>query len=110
MKKLFLLLIAFSQFTNTYASHLMGGEITWECIKSGPKYGHYVFQLKIYRDCQGIMLQGGPTLYLNTHNISSISSIAVHEYSVKDLSPNCNTLNGPNTQFSCGGSNIGIQW
>ena len=42
MKKLFLLLIALSQLTNTYASHLMGGEITWECIKSGPKYGHYV--------------------------------------------------------------------
>ena len=33
----------------------MGGEITWECIKTGPNTGYYIFT-KIYRDCQGVPL------------------------------------------------------
>ena len=32
----------------------MGGEITWQCLKSGPNVGQYVFTLKVYRDCNGI--------------------------------------------------------
>ena len=32
------------------ASHLMGGEITWECLSTGK----YVFHMIVYRDCAGI--------------------------------------------------------
>ena len=104
MRKLLLAVLVLFYSNYTQATHLMGGEITWECIKSGPKSGQYVFQLKVYRDCQGVGLQGGPTLFLNTHNIPSISSIAVHEFSITDLSPDCDDA-GPNNPFSCGGSN-----
>ena len=34
----------------------MGGEITWKCIKSGNKSGFYVFEVKVYRDCQGVAI------------------------------------------------------
>ena len=106
MKKILLILLVLFISNQTKATHLMGGEITWECIKTGPSAGLYVFQLKVYRDCQGVGLQGGPILYLTTHNIPSISRIALNEISVTDLSPSCNTVNAPNTQFSCNGSNV----
>ena len=38
---------------NVNASHFLGGEITWECIQSGPDIGKYIFQMKVYRDCSG---------------------------------------------------------
>ncbi|MAZ93207.1 MAG: hypothetical protein CMF58_02210 [Lentimicrobiaceae bacterium] len=106
MKKLLLVLFVLLLVSEIKATHLMGGEITWECIKTGPKSGQYVFQLKVYRDCQGIPLQGGGFLYITTHNVPSVPSILLNEVSVTDLSPNCNTTNGTNTQFSCGGINI----
>ena len=83
----------------------MGGEITWECLKSGPNSGSYVFTLKVYRDCQGVPIN---TLNsLTVHNVPGLTSIPLNYASVSDLSPQCNTINGINSQFSCGGNNIG---
>ena len=44
MKKLLFLLILLSVFVNANATHIMGGEITWECIKdpSDPNVGKYI--------------------------------------------------------------------
>ena len=56
MKKilLFLALLAVSS-QSLYASHIKGGEITWDCIKAGqPNAGKYIFYLRLYRDCKGI--------------------------------------------------------
>ena len=107
MKKLLLVVLILFFVNDTRATHLMGGEITWECIKSGNKAGQYVFQLKAYRDCQGIALPED-SIFLATHNIASISSITLYNFSVTDLSPNCDTLNGSNSEFSCGPSNLGF--
>ena len=54
MKRILLLLLLFFSSYNIQASHLMGGEITWKCIKSGPNAGSYVFEVTVYRDCRGI--------------------------------------------------------
>ena len=105
MKKLLLVLFVFFFVIESKSTHLMGGEITWECIKTGSKSGQYVFQMKLYRDCQGVAL-GGLTEYLTVHN-STISSITLNRVSVTDLSPNCDTINGPNSEFTCGTSNTG---
>lgn len=83
----------------------MGGEITWECLKSGPNSGSYVFTLKVYRDCQGISINTFNSL--TVHNVPGLTSIPLNYASVSDLSPQCNTINGINSQFSCGGNNIG---
>ena len=103
MKKIILLLALFFVTNQSNATHLMGGEITWDCIKTGPNAGFYVFTVKAYRDCQGIGLGG---LSLTTYNIPSISSISLNQISVNDLSPSCNTINGPNQQFSCSGLGV----
>jgi len=34
----------------TNATHLMGGEITWKCIKYGSNSEMYIFQVKVCRD------------------------------------------------------------
>ena len=106
MKKLILVLVllAFS-FNTVKASHLMGGEITWECIKSGNKKGAYVFSVKVYRDCQGVAIS--TSMSLDAHNVPGISTIPLSYIGANDISPSCNTVNGPNTQFSCGGINTG---
>ena len=54
MKKILIFLFILGISFQVKASHLMGGEITWECLKSGPNVGQYIFTLKIYRDCSGI--------------------------------------------------------
>ena len=62
------------------ASHLLGGEITWECKANG----QYEFTLKLYRDCTGIPLT--PT----TETISGPNgAISVTKVQINDLSPTC---------------------
>ena len=48
MKKIVFLLFIFVASINVKATHLMGGEITWECIKIGPDAGKYIFNVKVY--------------------------------------------------------------
>ena len=107
MKRILLLLSLLITFSNVEATHLMGGEITWSCIKSGPKTGWYVFEVKVYRDCQGIPIS--TTTNLMTHNIPGYSIIPLTWDSLNsgDISPTCNTINGPNNPFSCNTLNSG---
>ena len=106
MKKFLLFTISLIFSFNTNATHLMGGEITWECIKSGPNTGYYIFNVKIYRDCQGVPLADVNNKSLTVHNHPLINSISLNYLGSNDMSPTCN-INGPNVPFSCGGSNIG---
>jgi hypothetical protein len=84
----------------------MGGEITWKCIKSGPSVGKYVFQVKVYRDCQGIPI--ATTMNLDVHNVPGLSTLPLIWYAANDLSPSCDTIDGSNSPFSCNGTNIGF--
>ncbi len=90
-----LLLLAFL-LTTTFAkaSHLMGGEITWTCLSNG----QYLFHMKVYRDCNGIIFS--PTgVFLDVNNVTGISTINMNLVSQADLSPRCDSLSGP--QISC---------
>ena len=100
MKKvLFLLLLFTLSFTQIKASHLMGGEITWECVKSGSTQGMYIFTMKVYRDCNGVNLSA---LSINlTTNHPIISSIQLDWISNTDISPACDPTNSGNPQMDC---------
>src|SRR5690606_22012129 len=37
------------QTKQTKASHMVGGEITWECLPNG----QYIFKMEVYRECTG---------------------------------------------------------
>ena len=106
MKRIIILLFISCGFVfNSNATHLMGGEITWKCIKSGPDLGKYIFQVKIYRDCQGVALANVNNKSLVVHNNVTISSIPLTYMGSTDISPYCNDIDGPNSPFSCNGAN-----
>ena len=105
MKKLLAILLMLFAFTNnSNATHLMGGEITWECIKTGPDAGFYIFTVKVYRDCQGVSID--TNMFLTVHNVPSLTTISLTYIGANDLSPTCDTINGPNAAFSCGSANV----
>ncbi|MEQ8323626.1 MAG: hypothetical protein RH916_03005, partial [Vicingaceae bacterium] len=104
MKKLIVLLAVLLSFTvnETKASHLLGGEITWECIKSGTNTGKMIFTIKIYCACYS-GAAGCPTsasvinpLFATYGGTSTITCSRIIK---EDLSPECydNTK-----ELSCG--------
>ncbi len=99
-KALFLLLLFVVSFTETKASHLEGGEITWECIKSGGTAGMYIFRMKVYRDCNGISVSTG-SQYIQVHNHTTITQIQVDFVGQYDMSPLCDPTNSGNSQMDC---------
>lgn len=80
------------------ATHLMGGEITWDCLAGG----QYRFTLRLYRDCNGIPGPGNATL--RVHNQPSVSMIPLTLVSQVDISPQCN---GSGPTITCAGGGAG---
>jgi gliding motility-associated-like protein len=74
----------------TRASHLMGGEVTWTCIKSGPNIGRFQFTVKLYRDCNGI---DAPTS-IDLSSNSPVGNINCPRVSLTDISPVAYLANG----------------
>ena len=70
------------------ATHIMGGEITWECQANG----QYVFTLKVYRDCNGTNFNVNNHA-LEVHNYPVVGNfsfrIPVNFFSVTDITPAC---------------------
>lgn len=85
----------------TKASHLMGGEITWNCVGGG----QYVFTLKLYRDCNGITTAGVASL--NVFNHPTVTTIPLSLISQTDISPSCNA-GGPT--ISCAAAEAQPGW
>lgn len=66
----------------TKASHLMGGEITWECSN-----GNYIFTLKIYRDCSPVSAAfTTATQTINVVGHPAINTMNATFYALSDLS------------------------
>jgi hypothetical protein len=83
------------------ASHVMGGEITWEC-----QGGNYVFQLTFYRDCNGAEVNTvSENLRVWYH--PTITSITLGFVSRTDISPTCSPVAGSPVPLDCGIGNGG---
>ncbi len=81
--QLILLLLGGCIFSiQVYATHGMGGEITWRCQPNGA----YVFTMKFYRDCNGIPGPTNPPPTLTT-NVPGVTSIPLMFISLTDISP-----------------------
>jgi len=73
-----------------WASHIMGGELTWECQSNG----QLVFTMKLYRDCNGVTgaLFNAQTITSN----SPLGNFLVYFSDTNDISPVCaNTPSEP---------------
>ncbi|MEQ8910587.1 MAG: PKD domain-containing protein, partial [Vicingaceae bacterium] len=98
MSKLLRLLTIFAFFltmlpSQVFATHIMGGEITWECLADG----RYIFRFSVYRDCSGTALDPrGPLTLFNYPNVGSSTLLIAgqNEYNNnplidRDISPEC---------------------
>jgi gliding motility-associated-like protein len=92
MKRLLAVLVLTFISFGSFASHMMGGEITWRC--SG---NNYVFYLKVYRDCRGVGFTN-TTQQITVTGHPTISSINCAPYTLTDLS-------APNCGYSCADAN-----
>lgn len=85
-----ILIIIQAFLTNVFASHYMGGEITWECIPSGnPDAGKFIFTLVTYRECGGITF--GATQTINSNSPAGNITVGLEAGYPKDISPVCNS-------------------
>ncbi|MBK9400957.1 MAG: T9SS type A sorting domain-containing protein [Bacteroidetes bacterium] len=62
-----------------FGNHLTGGEITWKCNGNGA----FIFQVKLYRDCNNV--QGPNSITLNSN--SQVASFQCSLISQNDISP-----------------------
>lgn len=102
MKKLTYLLLGFIFLTfsnKTYASHILGGEVSFECVGSG----NYVFTVIVYRDCSGISF---PQTSVALNNDAGLGTITCNLISNIEITPICVPSFGQ-TQLNCASSNIG---
>lgn len=100
-RKLYIMvLLLFLTSVSTKASHLFGGEITWQCIQTGPDAGKFQFTIKAYRDCQGITFS--PPSSLQVFGNPGLTSIPINSALtvINDLSP-------PNCGFTCASPSAG---
>jgi hypothetical protein len=90
-------------FNLSFASHVMGGEITWKCGGNGG----YLFELVFYRDCNGAEINV-LSENLRVWNHPSVTNITVNYISRTDISPSCTQVSGGPQPLDCGtGSNGG---
>ncbi|HLG02865.1 MAG TPA: hypothetical protein VI731_04680, partial [Bacteroidia bacterium] len=96
----FILIMSF--VTPCAGSHLMGGEITWQCQGSG----EFIFKMKLYRDCNGA--NGPAVATLDVFNNPLLTQIPLTLFSQTDISPQCNASTGPN--ISCANAQSQPNW
>ncbi|MEZ4939081.1 MAG: hypothetical protein R2799_15945, partial [Crocinitomicaceae bacterium] len=86
----------------SFGSHYMGGEITWECQGNG----QYIFQLVIYRDCNGQDITD-PLQIIEVWDHPTVTEIQCFFAYSEDLSPPCTQVSGGPIQLECGTGSSG---
>jgi len=97
MKKLAFVLLFLIATKLSFASHVMGGEITWQCTGGNT----YQFQLVFYRDCNGAEVNViSETIRVWNH--PTLSEITLQFISRSDISPLCSEVAGSPPMLDCG--------
>lgn len=102
MKKIALLLFVSLFYTHIFASHLLGGDLTYECL--GPN--QYRVFLKVYRDCNGIDVDNSYTVTYSSATCGTSGSITVNKQTSGVLPLLC-----PSAPSACngGGGPYGVE-
>ncbi|MFT4800263.1 MAG: hypothetical protein ACI93N_000021 [Flavobacteriaceae bacterium] len=104
-KLIILLLSLLFLSSGAKATHIMGGEITWQCLTSGASQGDYIFTMKIYRDCNGIALTNNAQI--SVWGSTTINNFNLNLISNTDISPNGNAANSGTACLDCAAGNAG---
>lgn len=87
-------LLVLAEGRQAVATHIIGGEITWECLGNG----QYIFYLRLYRDCSQTTQM--TILPINVYNHPSITQIPITLQSQQDITE-------PGCGVSCEGAQMG---
>lgn len=79
----------------------MGGEITWVCQGTGD----YIFQLKVYRDCNGSLASATQPIVVWNH--PTVDTVYTALISQTDISPTCTPVGGSPLPVTCAGGGSG---
>ncbi|HEY1045624.1 MAG TPA: hypothetical protein VGF79_04240, partial [Bacteroidia bacterium] len=90
MKRLFPLLIICFCWLEAGATHMMGGDIAYECISPGK----YKLVIKIYRDCRGIPFNN-PSIAVFCADGSNSVNVNYTRTAINDITEVCPTDPGP---------------
>ena len=110
MKRTILLLLISILSLNLSATHIMGGEITWVCIKDplDPDVGKYIFKMKVYRDCDGTTLSTfSQTIEVWDGGANPISNITLNWEETNDISPSGDAVNSGYACLDCNTNPVG---
>jgi gliding motility-associated-like protein len=83
-----------------FASHGMGGEITWTCLPGG----QFKFKMKFYRDCNGIP---GPASVTLSTTVPGVPNIPLPLIQQNDISPDGIKSDGITTCANCNQGGFG---
>ena len=105
MKRLLLTLLFLMSFLGVRASHMMGGDIIYECLSPGK----FKFTIKVYRDCRGIPFNS-PTITVfcaDGGGVQNSVSVNYVRTAINDITPKCPTDPSPcNPQNQMSGEGI----
>lgn len=82
--RILLVLALFLGYNEAFASHMMGGDIAYECISPGK----YKLVIKIYRDCRGIPFNS-PDIKVFCKDGSNQTSVNYTRTAINDITPTC---------------------
>ena len=104
MKRILLLLTLLFSFLQTQATHMMGADMSYQCLGNGK----YKIIAKVYRDCRGIAFNN-PTFgaFAGTNGSNQCGSVTLSGLSrtgIRDVTTRCSSSSNPcnpsNTSFS----------
>lgn len=101
--KIILLGLALSFSVNISATHLLGGEISWECAQNGD----YIFTLKLYKECGTPSIGLGSTQIINGPTGNIFVSQLQGGNGLMEISPICTSPNSTHIT-SCATSVSGV--
>lgn len=87
---------------NLRASHILGGELSWSCQGNGS----YVFDLIVYRDCNGFDVSNSNET-IQVWNHMTVNEINMNFISRSDMSPLCLQVPSGPPPFNCGTGSAG---
>jgi hypothetical protein len=82
MKKLLILILAVGISTASYATHLMGGQISAAYLNSDTTGSHYFLDLEVYRDTIGISMSLSQTVEVYSLDTATLNYVFAFAHTI----------------------------
>jgi hypothetical protein len=101
----FFFVLLISPFTHSNATHLMGGDLSYECISTNSTSSDYRVTLKVYRDCNGVNVWSYEVMYMSAN--CGTGTQYMTKVSSQEITPTCAGVTG--TACNGGNGTFGIE-